>query len=205
MSLSILQDRRLHELLARTDGELAQEARDAGCILCGDVVHRSNFKRKVRGIASSMDDVYESRESFCCRVDGCRKRVTPPSVRFLDRRVYVAAVVVLATAMQQGVTPWRASRLKAELGVSRRTLKRWRTWWHSTFPAGDFWRTARGRFAEPVDVSRLPSSLLERFPGSGEGERLLAFLCFLASVPARVQEAVIGQKDGRFGSAEDGQ
>jgi len=111
---------------------------------------------------------------------------------------------VLATAMQHGVTPWRASRLKEALGVSRRTLQRWRTWWQTTFPGGDFWRTARGRFAEPVDASRLPASLLERFSGSSESERLIACLWFLAAVPASVLDAVTRQIDGQFGSAEDG-
>jgi hypothetical protein len=44
-------------------------------------------------------------------------------VRFLGRRVYLGAVVVLVTAMQAGITPARAQHLHDLLGVSRRTLQ----------------------------------------------------------------------------------
>ncbi|NLS97786.1 MAG: hypothetical protein GXX96_37065 [Planctomycetaceae bacterium] len=37
--------------------------------------------------------------------DGCRKRTTPLSVRFLGRKVYLGAVVVLVAAMRQGPSP----------------------------------------------------------------------------------------------------
>jgi len=73
---------------------------------------------------------YDWRFSYSCATRTCRKRHTPPSARFLGRRIYLGAVVVLTTAMQQGVTPWRASQLRKLLGVSRR--------------AGDF-RSAQGR------------------------------------------------------------
>ena len=42
---------------------------------------------------------YAERFSFCCAVDGCRKRATPPSLRFLGRKVYLATVVTLISAM----------------------------------------------------------------------------------------------------------
>ena len=48
---------------------------------------------------------YGYRLSFCCDRDGCRKRATPPSVRFLGRKVYLGAVVVLVAAMRQGPRP----------------------------------------------------------------------------------------------------
>jgi hypothetical protein len=38
------------------------------------------------------------RFSFCCDRDGCRNRATPPSVRFLGRKVYLGAVVMLISA-----------------------------------------------------------------------------------------------------------
>jgi hypothetical protein len=37
-------------------------------------------------------------------VDGCRSRTTPPSLRFLGRKVYLATIVVLVSMMQYGVT-----------------------------------------------------------------------------------------------------
>ncbi|MCP4202278.1 MAG: helix-turn-helix domain-containing protein [bacterium] len=205
MSQSIIQDPKTHELLASIDREVAQSARDAGCPPCGGKLDRSNYKRKPRGVSGASEKAYEIRESFCCRIEGCRKRMTPRSVRFLGRRVYVAVVVVLVTAMQQGVTPKRAARLEAELGISRRTLRRWRSWWLESFPSGDFWQSARGRFAvrSPIDESRLPASLLERFPGPNEDVRLVKLLCFLACVPASVMASSSAQIAGRSGSAED--
>ena len=89
----------------------------------------------------------------------------PPSVRYLGRRVYLGAVVVLVTAMLGGITATRAAQLREWLGVSVRTLKRWRAWWRETFVASVFWRGAQGRFMPPVAIEALPASLLERFAG----------------------------------------
>jgi hypothetical protein len=117
--------------------------------------------------------------SFCCAVDLCRKRTTPPSFWFLGRKVYLGAVVVLVSAMRQGAA---AARQLSELfGVSRRTIARWREWWRDTFTASAFWQLARAAFMPPVDQDRMPTSLLEHFNGSG-GERLIALLRFIAPI-----------------------
>ena len=79
----------------------------------------------------------------------------------LGRRVYLGAVVVLATAMIGGVTAIRVARLRQWLGISLRTLARWRVWWREMFVASAFWRGARGRFMPPVMTETLPASLLE--------------------------------------------
>jgi len=71
-------------------------------------------------------------------VDGCRKRTTPPSLRFLGRKVYLATVVTLISAMLHGTTPARLMRLSIMPGIDRRTLARWRAWWLSTFTDGPF-------------------------------------------------------------------
>jgi hypothetical protein len=47
--------------------------------------------------------------------EGCRTRLTPVSVRFLGRRVYLGAIVLLACVLRQGPTPWRVARLHALL------------------------------------------------------------------------------------------
>jgi len=68
---------------------------------------------------------------------------------------------VLATAMQQGLTPVRLSQLRDLLGVSRRTLRRWRLWWAEVFGQSPFWRAACGRLARPLERTQLPLELLE--------------------------------------------
>jgi hypothetical protein len=100
-------------------------------------------------------------------------------VRYLGRRVYLGAVVVLVTALQAGITPARAQRLHAWLGVSMRTLQRWRAWWRTTFVTTAFWRAVQGRFLPPVPVDALPAALRDRFHGPDERSQLVHLLRFL--------------------------
>ena len=48
--------------------------------------------------------------------------MTPPSVRFLGRKVYLAAVVILVSAMQQGPSAWRVHELSELFGADRITV-----------------------------------------------------------------------------------
>jgi hypothetical protein len=100
-------------------------------------------------------------------------------VRYLGRKVYLAAVVVLCTAMQHGVTPERAAALHKAVGVSRQTLGRWRAFWQQQFVKTPLWQAVRSRFLPPVEPERLPQSLLERFAGE-LGVQLSHLLRFLA-------------------------
>ena len=179
MCHALLRDASLYDQLLTFDHDLAAEARAAGCAFCGGILHSARYPRKPRGGIDDLGPGYATRLSFCCAVDGCRRRTTPPSVRYLGRRVYLGAVVVLVTAMLGGITATRAAQLREWLGVSVRTLKRWRVWWRETFVASPFWRSAQGRFMPPVVIEALPASLLERFAGD-ERTRLLHALVFLA-------------------------
>lgn len=125
-----------------------------------------------------------SRHSFCCGREGCRKRHTPASVRFLGRRVYVAVVVVLLAAMRHGVNPARAGLLRERLGIDRRTLERWRRWWLEDFVAGRFWKAARPRFPAAFCQQTLPLSLCEAFEIEQRRDRLLDLLGFLSPLGA---------------------
>jgi hypothetical protein len=181
---ALLRDASLYDQLLTFDCDLAAEARAAGCAFCGGILHSARYPRKPRAGLDELGPDYATRLSFCCAVDGCRRRTTPPSVRYLGRRVYLGAVVVLVTAMTGGITATRAARLREWLGVSVRTLKRWRVWWQETFVASPFWRGARGRFMPPVVIEVLPASLLERFAGD-ERTRLFHALVFLAPLTTR--------------------
>lgn len=159
--------------------------RRRGCVHCGGALHRANYPRKVRGLppgGSPGDGAGgpgpEQRLSFCCAREGCRKRHTPASLRFLGRRVYAGAVLVLVMAMERGLTDFRVNRLARQLGVSRRTLERWRRWWRDVFPTSAVWRAAQGRLLPPVDEATLPGSLLPRF-GETPQEQVLGVLRLL--------------------------
>ena len=103
------------------------------------------------------------RLSFCCDRDGCRKRTTPPSVRFLGRKVYLGAIVILISAMRQGPSPRRVRELSDRFGVDRQTIARWQVFWREHFPQSPFWKIEGARFKVTVEIISLPYSLLNAF------------------------------------------
>jgi hypothetical protein len=171
-------------LLPRIDADLAAEARAGGCSYCGggrlDV---ANYPRSPRG-ADDLSEEYFVRHSFCCAVEGCRRRCTPVSVRFLGRKVYLGAVVVLAAALQRGPSKTSATKLSSLLGISRRTLARWCRWWSTMFATSRFWTSLRGRFMPAVDEAGIPSTLLSAMSATDEGA-VIALLRLLAPVSTR--------------------
>lgn len=175
MCLKILEDSRLYVMLLKCDGDLAAIARARGCS-CGGALHGARYPRKPWGWMVAQPDGYDRRHSFCCAEEGCRKRMTPPSVRFLGRKVYLGAVVALVTALRHGANARRAAELRRAVGASRRTLARWRTWWREMFTVTPFWRVARAQWVPAVPAATLPASLLERFV---EGEPLLRLVRLL--------------------------
>ena len=176
----LLRESSFFRLLLSFDRELAEQMRARRCPHCGSALHFGRYERKPRGGPPGLPPEYDRRESLCCCADGCRKRVLPPSLRFFARRVYLGPVFVLVSAMIHGITEKRAAALWDLVGVSRRTLERWRTWWREALPQSGFWRAARGRFVSPVDPSCLPASLLERLGQPGGSECAIAALKFLA-------------------------
>ena len=167
-------------LLPRIDADLAARAQAAGCPVCGGRLDVANYPRKPRG-ADGLGEDYDRRASFCCAVEGCRRRRTPPSVRFLGRKVYLGAVVVLASALVRGPTKTSVSKLSAVLGITRRTLARWCRWWSTTFATSRFWEGLRGRFVPAVDVTTMPASVLARITASDE-PTVVALLHLLAPI-----------------------
>lgn len=180
MPLSILRDPRLKVMLSDLDEELAEEARKKGCAFCGGRLDHARYPRKPRGV-EELEAGWNRRESFCCAEEGCRRRKTPASVRFLARRVYLGVVVVLAGVLLQGVTSERLCALRSALGVDRRTLERWRRWWRESFPLTRFWIAARARFLPPVVEGELPACLLARFGGESV-DGAVALLRFLTPI-----------------------
>lgn len=191
MCLSILHDSRFFEILFQYDWDMAALVQEAGCH-CGGVLHTANYPRKPRGGPPDLGSKYDTRLSFCCAREGCRCRATPPSLRFLGRRVYLGAVVVLASAMREGTTAKRAVHLQKLLGVSLRTLKRWRVWWREVFPKSEFWKGSQGYLSPPVDTSTIPASLIERFSDEDERTKLTQILVFLAPLSTKSARAPAG-------------
>ena len=181
MCHAFLTNTNFYQLLTRIDESIAEEVLARGCD-CGGVLHSARYPRKPRGIRSALDSSYESRLSFCCSQDGCRRRHTPASVRFLGRKVYLGVIVVLLTALNHGLTAPRRRQLIEELDVPLQTLWRWRRWWREQFVATRCWRAVAGQFIPPIGADTLPGALLERLTGSGLSERLVQLLVLICPV-----------------------
>jgi hypothetical protein len=171
---SVLQNPAFFRLLTRIDEELAAATRLQGCRACEGPLHVANYPRKPRGCPAAVREAYSRRLSFTC--GRCDLRTTSPSVRFAGRRVYLAVVLMLVSPAGSASAQALCDRLR----MAPVTLKRWRVWWHETFPSTLFWQSVRERFMSPVASSRLPQSLLERFETSAMTERLAQALRFIA-------------------------
>ena len=192
MCHNLLSDRNFFRHLVHLDEVLAEDVRGQGCPYCGGVLHQANYPRKPRGVKRDvLGPDYEYRLSFCCAREGCRRRSTPGSVRFLGRRIYLSVVVVLVTVLASGVSVHRGRVLSEQLGVSERSLQRWRQWWRRDFVRTVFWQTAQGRFSPPPMLTTLPSSLLARFSGASMTIQLPQLLVFMAPVSIRSGGAIL--------------
>ena len=174
MCHAFLNDSRFYRFLFRIDQDIAAEVQAGGC-LCGGVLHSARYPRKPRGLRGALDESYEKRLSFCCAEEGCRRRCTPPSVRYLGRKVYLGVIVILITALEHGLSPKRRHQLIETLDIWPQTLSRWRTWWREVFPASRCWQQTKGNFIPPLAPCQLPGELLGRL----SGEDLLRRLCHL--------------------------
>jgi hypothetical protein len=169
--------------MMKVDADVAEKAREGGCVHCPGKLHSARYRRKPRSSTKQDRERKEEvfRDSFCCDQDGCRKRHTPPSVRFLGRKVYWGFIVVLVSAMRHGLKPPRLKILCETLDVDPRTVERWREWWLQAFAQSAFWKSARARFSPPIDPEALPQALCEAF-GVDRRDRLLKLLQFLSPI-----------------------
>ena len=153
---------RLWSVLLAIDQDLAEMTRKKACP-CGGRLHCANYLRKPRGTPLQLPEPQRLRLSFCCDRDGCRKRVTPPSVRFLGPKVYLGVFVILISAMRQGPTPRRVRELSLRFGADRRTIARWQVLWREHFPQTPFWKLARASLIPVLEIGTLPYSLVDAF------------------------------------------
>lgn len=137
----------------------------AGCRLCGGRLDRGDYPRKPRGGAiGAAAEGPTRRFSLCCREEGCRKRSTPPSVRFLGRRVYVGAVVLVASVI--ALVSMKAAEAGRRTGIVPRTLRRWGAWWQGSFTKTAAFVEIASRLVPAPARSRFPASILERLSGT---------------------------------------
>jgi hypothetical protein len=169
--------REFFEELAAIDAAILARAAREACRFCGGPLHRGDYARKPRGgLVAIAAEVFTRRFSLCCGREGCRCRATPPSVRFLGRRVYVGAIVIVASvvALVQAI----ASAATRATGVPARTTRRWLRWWRGPFVTTPVFVEISGRLVPAVERRSLPTSILERLlgPASARVQSLLGWL-----------------------------
>lgn len=147
--------------LLEADEKVARQVAEAGCQRCGGRLHRANYVRKPRGAEiAAAGEAFSLRHSLCCGSRGCRKRALPPSLRFLGRRVYLEAVVLIAATLALVMPELRTLREATRVPV--RTLRRWGRWWKVDFASSSTWIVLRGRLTPPPPQdAMLPKSLLD--------------------------------------------
>ena len=189
MYQSLLQDARFFALLLKVDEDLAAETRRAGCA-CGGALHSARYERKPRGGPAELGPESTVRFSLCCAKEGCRRRMTPRSLRFLGRKVFFGALVLLLPVLRDGPTPARLDRLCERFSVSVRTVRRWCRFWRETFVTSREWQAVRGLFATPVQAEALPGSLLGAFSGISDIESRVVTVLRLVSLGTQSVRAI---------------
>lgn len=191
--------------LQEIDEQTAARVAAGGCPRCGGRLHRGDYERKPRGgLFAAVAEGAARRISFCCDREGCRRRCMPPSVRFLGRKVYVGAAIVIACVAAEALAT--AGAVRRATGIPARTVWRWRRWWHTSFTNSRTYQAMRSRFMPPVDTERLPGSLWERLvDASGdELEGLAKLLVLVAPVSTSSMEDGARFLRDAWAPAEDG-
>lgn len=151
-------------LLEQHDERVVRQVAAEGCLRCDGPLHRGDYDRKRRGaLIAPVGAAFVVRFSLCCGREGCRKRSTPPSLRFLGRRVYLGAVVIVASVVAWALGVSAESRRVT--GVPERTTQRWIGWWQGPFVSTEVFVAVCARLVG-VAVDQLPASIVSQLPGT---------------------------------------
>jgi hypothetical protein len=178
-----LHDKKFHEFLLHIDYNLANNVLDAGCQYCEGNLHVGDYPRKPHGLTSQFRDIYAERLSFCCAK--CKKRNTPPSVRFFGRYWYVAPVLLLISALTRPINDKLIEKIYHFFGIHvfKSTIKRWRQWWGGIFASSTFWRQSKGVLPGTiVDITLPIPRMLMRFYGKVTRQSLLDLLKLITPI-----------------------
>lgn len=160
----LLQKTSLFQLLFKIDESLLNQHQSIACRHCGGPLYQSNYMRKPRGGAENTPEEYNIRFSLCCGCEHCRKRTLPPSCRFMGRRVYWAAAILVVMALRQNRENNHSTGKLIELfKISRNTLRSWFKYFKENFPESAQWHRIRGRVSPVIENDMVPGALLWLF------------------------------------------
>jgi hypothetical protein len=176
-------------LLLAIDLEFVAKAKTLGCPDCGGNLHQADYPRSPIGIPKEQRAHYELRLSLCC--SQCRKRVTPPSVRFFGRRWFPAPYFLFISLLRMRINEQRLQQLKRHFGIriSMTTWKRWQLWWRTQFTKTAFWMQAKGQIPADRIEGIFPRHCLTFFTGHFS-KKFILLLQFLSPLTAGFLRAV---------------
>jgi len=157
-----LKNKSLFNHLYSIDKKIAEQYRQMSCPYCSGPLHFANYLRKPRGEPEGVSEECFIRFSLCCGKEGCRRRVMPPSCRFMGRKVYwyVVILVILSDWYNKATNIFKLSKL---FGVSRNTIDRWIVFYQDVFPSSPQWQLIRGQVAASIKNNELPANLVNYF------------------------------------------
>jgi len=162
MLSELLKKKSLFYHLYTIDKNIAEQYRKMPCPRCGGSLHFANYPRKLRGEPDGVPEECFIRFSLCCGKEGCRRRLMPPSYRFLGRKVYWHIVILII------ISEWQNKinsifKLAKLFDVSRNTITRWIDFYQNIFPSSPQWQSIRGQVVSSVKNKELPASLVNHF------------------------------------------
>ena len=191
MSHKLLSNANFHLILCAIDKELLNQSKKQGCPDCKNKLHQANYARSPFGVPAQFREHYDMRLSLCCNT--CRKRTTPPSVRFFGQRRYPMPIFIVICLLQFGINSRHLSQIKKhfDITVSESTWKRWRRWWRESFIATKFWQREKGivPIFEKTNQNNIVRILLNLFKGN-LWEKIRLLLQFLSPLTGGVLRAV---------------
>jgi len=161
MLSDVLKNSQFFFQLYNIDRQNAEKCKEKRCPYCGGPLHYANYARKPRGELVDLPEEYCIKFSLCCGRDGCRHRTTPPSCRFMDRKVYwYCAILIIMTLRYNGASIYSLCK---KFKISNKTINRWITFFQTIFPSLPQWQRIRGLIPSSVKNSELPVGLVNYF------------------------------------------
>lgn len=152
----------LYFVLEKIDMVLAKIAHERHCQHCGGPLDVANYGRKIRGNGLDKPVI---KYGLCCRQEGCRKRATVESVRFVGGFIYSSMTILLACYLLNG-SQIRFKNILRRFNLNPRTLKRWNIFWSEIFEKTAFWKEHRVKINLNLD-----GSVLQRIFGSFKNQK----------------------------------
>lgn len=162
----------LYLILEKIDMALAKIAHEKPCQHCGGPLDVANYERKIRGHGQDGPAI---KFGLCCRQEGCRKRATVESIRFLGGFIYCSLTALLACYFLNR-SKKRFKSILRRFNLNPRTLKRWNIFWDKIFEKTTFWKEHKVK----INLNS-HGSVLQRIFGSFKNKKLQKdwFLDFL--------------------------